>query len=73
MIARHISGEHVGSYVEFRWEFPGSGVEATVRGDIREVHHNPEGVTLWLANPDGSGDKTGFTINELTEIKTPIF
>lgn len=69
MNATHISGACIDCYVEFAWNFPGSDVEATVRGEIREIHHNPEGVTIWLANPDGNGDKTGFTIAAGTKVK----
>lgn len=63
MHAKNLHGFHVGQPVTFDWQFPGSGVDATIRGTIVEIHHTSSLVTLWLTPPvSDTGDKSGFEL-----------
>jgi hypothetical protein len=70
MDAGDLSGRHIGSRISFGHRFPMSDVRATITGELREIHHDASGVTVWLVgdNPQG-GEKTEFVLSPETEIR----
>ncbi|QFG04548.1 hypothetical protein SEA_JEEVES_73 [Mycobacterium phage Jeeves] len=58
--AGRLTAEHIGKRVQFSYTLEPSKVRAIVFGDLREVHHDGEGSTLWLSGSDSAGDKTMF-------------
>ncbi|MGW6624245.1 hypothetical protein ACWF99_23775 [Nocardia sp. NPDC055002] len=68
--AQELSGEHIGSVVEFNWKFPHSNVEALITGELREIHHDgSDEVSLNLCGPGSVGDKTEFTVTTITTVQ----
>ncbi|ATW60200.1 hypothetical protein SEA_PH8S_72 [Mycobacterium phage Ph8s] len=61
--ARSLTHEHIGERVHFYWKFPDSNVRAVIMGDVREVHHDGEGVTVWLAGRNSEGSKQEFQLS----------
>ncbi|MCC9181137.1 hypothetical protein [Mycolicibacterium mageritense] len=66
--AKQLDGTHIGLMARFRWRFDKSRVIADISGELREVHHNPEGVTLYLTGPDSNGAKAEFTVPHDTTV-----
>lgn len=60
--ARAMSGIHRERQVRFTWHFPTSGVHAIITGELREVHHDTEGVTLWVVG-ERNGSATEFILD----------
>lgn len=59
MYAKQLNGTHIGLVVVFDTTTKNSGVELTVRGTLKEVHHRVDpDVTLWLSGPS---DSTGLS------------
>lgn len=61
--ASQLDGQSLGLAVTFPWRWRESGVEAIVFGELRELHHDSEGVWLYVTGLDGtSGKKTEFRL-----------
>ncbi|OHT67789.1 hypothetical protein BKG67_23035 [Mycobacteroides chelonae] len=61
--AVELSGEHIDEVVQFGWSFS-SGVEANVRGELRQIYHASDNVTVNLSDPTGStGSLTEFQLD----------
>lgn len=54
--AVNLSGGHIDQLVSFDWRLAQSGIAAHAVGAIREIHHDGEGVTSWLAPTDRDDD-----------------
>lgn len=67
----NLNAKHIGMMVKFRWRFPGCNVIADIAGELREVHHHPEGTSVWLAGPDSQGIKKEFTVGH--DIAVAVF
>ncbi|QLF84635.1 hypothetical protein SEA_GAIL_71 [Mycobacterium phage Gail] len=61
-----LTAEHIGKRIQFSYTIQPSKVRAIVFGELREVHHDGEGTTLWLSGSDSVGDKADF---ELSSVK----
>lgn len=69
--AVELDGNDIDAVVRFPWRWD-SGVKATVTGTVREVHHQPDEVTVWLADPIApTGEKTEFVIDTRIWIEFP--
>ncbi|WP_078344696.1 hypothetical protein [Mycobacteroides chelonae] len=66
--AIELSGTNIDEVISFDWEFS-SGVEARVRGELRQVYHVGGSVTVHLCDPTAStGSLTEFELNEDDEV-----
>lgn len=64
LLAQELNGGHIDAVVRLPWSFPNSDVEAVVVGQVREIHHTPGGVWVWLTGIDNhTGDKSEFWIS----------
>lgn len=69
MLARDLSGSHLYQEVQFGWEFTHSGVHALITGELREIQHDGEGVTVWLCGlGEVFGDKSEFSLGDADEV-----
>ena len=67
--AASLNGHHLHRPVRFNWAFDGTGVRALITGYLREIHHDLEGVTLWVsADDEGTAGKTEFILNGETNV-----
>ncbi|ABE67391.1 hypothetical protein PBI_CHE12_72 [Mycobacterium phage Che12] len=66
--AQELTHKHIGERVQFYWKFPLSDVRAVITGDLREVHHDGEGTTVWLTGRNSEGSKQEFQISPITRI-----
>ncbi|AGT14320.1 hypothetical protein ADZZY_72 [Mycobacterium phage Adzzy] len=64
--AKELTHNQIGERVQFYWKFPLSDVRAVIMGDLREVHHDGEGVTVWLAGRNSEGDKQEFQMSPMS-------
>lgn len=67
--AASLNGHHLHKAVRFNWAFSGTGVRALITGYLREIHHDLEGVTLWVsADDEGTAGKTEFILSAETNV-----
>lgn len=72
LAAQELAGRHIGSVVEFEWEFPRSGVRATVTGRLSQVRHDGVATFLHLTAPDdaaASGARDEFVLDPMTTVE----
>lgn len=66
--AIELCGSYIDSVVKFDWEFD-SGVEATIRGELRQVYHAAGEVVINLCSPTvGTGSLTEFRLDEYDDV-----
>lgn len=69
LTAAELNGRHIGEDVRFEWCFPVTRVEATVTGELREIHHDASGVTLMVSGRNSlSGEKAEFILEDDDEV-----
>lgn len=67
--AIQLNGTHRGRIATFDWRFRDSGLAVVLIGEIREVHHDAEGATIWLAPHDqDAGCLADFLVSHSTKV-----
>ncbi|WP_336881459.1 hypothetical protein [Rhodococcus globerulus] len=67
--AENLSGAHIDEIVVFPWKFK-SGVEATVRGQLRQIYHTSAEAVVNLCGIDElTGDLSEFVLDRATRIE----
>lgn len=66
--AMELCGSHIDSVIRFGWEFA-SGVEATIRGELRQVYHSAGEVVVNLASPvAANGSLSEFRLDDYDDV-----
>lgn len=67
--AQELCGAHIDRVVKFDWEFE-SGVEAAIRGELRQIYHAAGHVVINLCAPTVSnGSLSEFQLDEYDDVE----
>lgn len=66
LLAEQVTANIIGSMVEFDWEYKNSGVESTIKGELRQIAHNSRNTVLILGG--GGGDVEEFEVDHMTKV-----
>lgn len=63
--ALHVSGDHIGQVVSFRWTMPEGKVSALVMGELRQIYHTGGETVLNLTSHevDAGGSLAEFALD----------
>lgn len=63
--ALHLSGDHIGQVISFRWTMPDGKVSAIVMGELRQIYHTSGDTVLNLTSheEDAGGSLAEFCLD----------
>lgn len=70
ILANDLSGNHIGTLINFGWEMPTGHTEVEVTGELRQVSHGAGVTVVHLCSPGwrDEGETDEFVLEPLTPI-----